>query len=202
MCFLGDRTVGHSACFESFDDGVDTLHFIERYRSFGKLKIKQSADIDSVRFTAEHSGILFVQGVVIVSDCRLQGVYGAGIVKMLFFAASAAVLTARKQFGGGLQSQRIESGGMQPIHVVFDILQGDAADPADSSCEIFVDQFTAQTDGFKVFGALIRLQSGNAHLGSDLDNAVKNGVIIVIDSGIIVLVEKIIMDQLVDGFER
>ena len=72
----------------------------------------------------------------------------------------------------GFQSQRVKSHGMQVIHLFFNIGKRDPADPADRAGEIPVDHLPVQTDGLKNLGALIGLDGGNSHLGSDFDDSV------------------------------
>ena len=46
------------------------------------------------------------------------------------------------------------------------------------------------------------MQGGNAHFGGDLYDAVEHRVVIVLDCGVVVLVEQIVVYQLMDSFKR
>ena len=57
---------------------------------------------------------------------------------------------------------------MQLFHLLLNILQGKASHTADRIREILVNYGGINTDCFKVLGALIGLDRGNTHLGSNL----------------------------------
>ena len=118
---------------------------------------------------------------------------------MLLLAAAHFVVANAVQGGICPQSQRIESSGMQVIHILLDILQGNAADPADGVRKVFVNDAAVDTNGLKNLGTLVGLDGGNTHLGCDLDNAVQNGVVIIIHSSVVILVQCPVLDHVADA---
>ena len=78
---------------------------------------------------------------------------------------------------------------MKGIHIIGNVLQGDAAHTAYGVGKIFVHHFLGNANGLKDLGALVRLDGGNSHFGGDLHNAVKHRHIIVHYSRIIILIQ-------------
>ncbi len=100
------------------------------------------------------------------------------------------------------QTERVKRHGMPLIHLLFNILHGDTTDAAYRIGKIFIDNVLVNTNGFKNLRALIRLDSADAHLGGDFDDAVQNGIVVVVNRSIIVLIQHMIVNQLLDGLLR
>ena len=100
---------------------------------------------------------------------------GLGIVSVRFPCASHLVASYAVQRQIHVQPQRIKGLCMERICLFCDIIQCDASHPADGIREVFIDHALIDTDRLKDLGALIRLNGGNTHLGSDLYNSVKHG---------------------------
>ena len=199
---LRDGSVGHRAGLEAPYNGFHALHLVERERGFSVIEVHQPAQIHRALFLRDHAGVFLEKVIIAHAGRHLQGVNRAGIVEMLLLAAAEAVGAARAYLGVGAQSQRVKRGGVEPVNRFLHVLDGNAAHTADRAGEIFVDKFLAESDGFKYLRAVIGLDGGNAHLGGDLDNAVKNRVIVIVHSGVVILVEQIVMNQLVNGLLR
>ena len=90
---------------------------------------------------------------------------------------------------------------MAGIYIVLNILDGNTPDPADRVGKVFINHFLADTDGFENLGALIRLDGGNTHLGSNFYNAVNDGLIIVIHCRIVIFFQHACIDELMDGIQ-
>ena len=88
---------------------------------------------------------------------------------------------------------------MQLVYLLFNILYGNAPYPAYGMREIFIDHILVNADGLKDLGAFIGLNGTDAHLGCNLYNAVKNGVIVILHCRIVIFVQHMIVDQLPDG---
>ena len=56
-----------------------------------------------------------------------------------------------------IEAQRVKSLGMKFIHLLFNILDGNAADTAYGIGKVFFNHLGVDTDGFKNLGALIGL---------------------------------------------
>ena len=84
------------------------------------------------------------------------------------------------------------------IHLFCDIFHSDTTHAADGSGEIFVDNFLRDTDGFKNLRTLVRLNSGNTHLGSNLYDTMQDCCIVIIHCGIIIFVKQSFFDQFPD----
>ena len=118
---------------------------------------------------------------------------------MLIPAASHFMVSRAFQRQIRFQPQWIKGHGVKLIYLIFNILYGNAAYPADCTAEISVDQIVIQSDGFKNLGALIGLNGGNTHFGSNLDNAVKHRVIIIIYRRIVIFIQHPVINQLLNG---
>ena len=172
MGLLRDGTVGHGACLKTGHDGIHALHFLKRNAFFRIFEIHQAAQISHAVFRVYHGGVLLEQLIIAPSGRLLQGVDGGGIVQMIISAASHFMVSGTVQSQVRLQSQRVKGHGVKVVHLFFNIRKGNAADPADRAGEIPVDYILIQTDGLKNLGALIGLNGGNSHLGSDFYNSI------------------------------
>ena len=83
--------------------------------------------------------------------------------------------------------------------IVFcDLLNSDTSYTAYRIGEIPVDEILFQSDRLKNLRALVGLDRGNTHFGSNLDNSMNNCIVVVIYRRIIILVKKSGFDQLTD----
>ena len=124
------------------------------------------------------------------------------IVAMLLTLAAHLVRTDGIQRQIGIQPQRIKCFGMQPIYSLFDILQSDTAHTADGTAKILINDFLGDTHSLKDPGALVRLDRGDTHLGSDLYDTGKHCVIVIVYGCVIIFIQHIVVNQLVDRIER
>ena len=118
---------------------------------------------------------------------------------MLFLAAAELVGTAVGQLHVDIQSQRVKGSVVQRLHIGLNVCHADAAHAAHRAGEVFVDDLLRDAHSLKDLAALVALDGGNAHLGGDLHDAVEDGVVVVLHSGVIVLVQQTLVDQLPDG---
>ena len=172
MGLLGNGAVGHGAGLKAGHDGIHALHFLQRNTLFRIFEIHQAAQVSHAVLRVYHGGVLLEQLVIAPPGRLLQGVDGGGIVQMIVSAASHLMMSRAVQSQIGLQSQRIKGHGVQVIHLFFNIRKGNSSNPADRIGEIPVDHFLVQADGLKNLGALIGLDGGNSHLGSDFDDSI------------------------------
>ena len=172
MGLLRDGTIRHGACLKTGHDGIHALHFLKRNAFFRIFEIHQAAQVSHAVLRVYHGGVLLEQLIIAPSGRLLQGVDGGGIVQMIISAASHLMMSRTVQSQIGLQSQRVKSHGMKIIHLFLNVRKGNTADPADRIGEIPVDHFLIQADGLKNLRALIGLNGGNSHLGSDFYNSI------------------------------
>ena len=87
------------------------------------------------------------------------------------------------------KTERIKGMGMSPLHVVVYFLKADAAYTADRICKIFIRNFFAYADSLENLSRLVGLNGRNTHLRRDLDNAMKNGLVVVVYGNVEVFVK-------------
>ncbi len=119
---------------------------------------------------------------------------------MLFPAAARFMLSGTVQRQICRKPQRVKRQRMQGVHFVCDILQGNAAYSANGIGKIPVHHLRIYADCLKYLGTLIGLYRGYAHFGRNLDNPMQNCIIVVIYSGVIILIQHSVVNQLLDGF--
>ena len=91
---------------------------------------------------------------------------------------------------------------MAGFQIILDVLDRDAAHAGDGVRKVFVDDLFRDAQRLKDLAARVGLDRGNAHLGRDFDNARQHGLVVVADSGVVVLVEKAVGNQLTDSLLR
>ena len=189
MGFLGNGAVRHRAGLKTFHDGVHTLDLIDRDTSvFIEVKVNETSQVNGLFFLVQRMAVLF-EDFIISGPCRLlEQMDGTRIVQVFFLTRALLVASHALQGQIYIQAQRVKCGGMQHIHIISDIFQGDTAHTADRVGKVLVDDLFRDANSLKDLRALVGLDGGNTHLGRDLDNAVKDCGIVVIYGCIIVLI--------------
>ena len=201
MCLLGNGTVGHSAGLEPFHNGFDAFHFLDRDAVFRIVELHQTSQIPG--FLLVNLPGIFLKHLVIILPYRLlKQVDRLRIVPVMFSLASKTVASDALQCQVRIQPQRIKCLTVEPFHIFFDFLHGDASHPADGMGKIFVDHFFGDSHSLKNLGSLIRLDCGNSHLGSDLDNSIQNCLIVIVNCRIIIFFQKSVFNHLPYGLMR
>ena len=200
--FFGDGAVRHGAGFEAPDDAGGWLDLAQRNcLCFVKAKPEQAAQRMRQQFIVNHGGVPAEAHKITGTNGLLQRQNGQRIIHVIFHLAAGAEFME----AGGIDSQisgqihRVKRPVMPPDGSVVHLLQADAADAADCVRKIPVYNILADADGLKNLCSLIRLHAGNAHFGRDPHDAVQNGLIIGIDRGIVVLVERPFSDEFADA---
>ena len=121
---------------------------------------------------------------------------GLGIVAVLLPLAAHLVAAHRGQSQIHRQPQGVIGLGVLGIGLGGDVLQGDAANAADGSGKIGVDDFPADADALKNLAALVGLDGGNAHFRGDLHDPLEDGVVVVLHGGVVVLMQQPVLHQL------
>ena len=91
---------------------------------------------------------------------------------------------------------------MQLIYLFFDILQAESAYAAYGIGKVIADDILIDTDCFEDLRALVGLDRGNSHFGSNLNDSMQNGVVIIFYCCIVVLVEHVIFNEFFHCFMR
>lgn len=79
---------------------------------------------------------------------------------------------------------------MTVFHVLLDIVDGDAAHPADGVGEVFVNDLFVDAHRLENLAALIGLDGGNAHLGGDLHDTRQHRLVVIVDGGVKILFQQ------------
>ena len=138
MCLLGNRTVGHRTCFESFYDRIYALNFFERNALLRIIEVHQTSQITAL-LAVNHGSVLFEHPVVTASCRLLQGMDGTGIVAVLLTLTSCFMTSETVQRQIRRQFQRIKCLRMTLINVFCNVFQCNTADTADRTSKVFVD---------------------------------------------------------------
>ena len=87
----------------------------------------------------ESVAVLLKNLIISRAGCLLEKVNSPGIVKMLLLSGPFLVTSHTFQGQIHIQPQRIKCRGMEHIHIICNILQGDSTHPADRIGEIFIN---------------------------------------------------------------
>ena len=205
MGLLGQRAVAHGRCLEALDDGVNALDLVEGHALLGIVEVQQAAQVHRVAVLIGSGGGVLFEGIVIAGPAGLlQKVDGLRVVEVLLGSGAAAefVRTQARQLAVDVQTQRVECFLMAGFQIILDVLDRDAAHAGDGVRKVFVDDLFRDAQRLKDLAARVGLDRGNAHLGRDFDNARQHGLVVVADSGVVVLVEKAVGNQLTDSLLR
>ena len=96
------------------------------------------------------------------------------------------------------KSKGIKCLRMKFFYIILDIFQCDSAYTTYGSCKVTIDHILGNSDCLKDLRSLIRLDSGNTHLGSNLYDTMQNCCIVIIHCGIIIFVKQSFFDQFPD----
>ena len=200
MGLLGNGTVGHGAGLKPFYNGFHALDLVNWNSAlFIIAEIDQITQVDGLIFPIQRMGVLFKCLIIAGSCSLLQQVDGNRVIQMFLLSGTHLVAAHAVQGQIHIQSQRIKRCRMQGIYVIGDIIQCDTSHAADGVCKIFINYFLADTDGLKDLRALVGLDGGNTHLGSNLDDAVKDCGVVIIHCRIVILIHHAGLNQVFDG---
>ena len=122
MCFLRNRTIGHSARLKTCDNGFHTLHFLNRHALFGKFKRHHPANIGILLLTVCRLGILLKQLIISALGRFLQQMNCDRIIEMAVCTTAHLMTSSAFQCQICLQSKRIIGAGMKCIDILLNIL--------------------------------------------------------------------------------
>ena len=203
MGFLGNGAVGHGAGFKPLDDLTGGLHFIQGNAAvFGKAEFQQAPQGVGSAFVI-HQVCIFPELLIGAGLYRLpQGHNGLGIVHMVLGTAAGTQLVGSRGIQRGVypQVQQVKGMVMPPLYALADFLQPNALHRAYRAGEIGVDYVLANTDGLEDLSRLVGLQGGNAHFRCNFDDPMEDGVIVVVNGLVGILVQPVLFYQLRHAF--
>ena len=189
MGLLRNGAVGHGTGLKTLHDGIHALDLVDRDAAvFIEVKVYEASQVDGLLFLVQHMAVLFEDLIISGPCCLLKQMNGTRIVKVLFLAGALLVASHTLQGQVHIQAQRIECGGMQHIHIVRDIFQGNTSHTADRVGKVLVDDLFGDTNGLEDLCALVGLDGRNTHLRRNLDNAMKDCGVVIIDCCIVILI--------------
>ena len=203
--FLRQCTVAHGGGLEALHDGIDALDLVQGHALFGVVEIQQTAQVHGVAVLISGSCGVLLERVVIAGPAGLlQQVDGLRVVEMLLGCGATAelVCTQAGQFAVDIQAQGVKGFLMAGFQILLDILDRDAAHAGDGVRKVFVHDLFRDAQRFKNLAARVGLDGGNAHLGRDFDNAREDGLVVILDGGIVIFVEQAVGNQPADGLLR
>ena len=198
MCLLGNGAVGHGTCLEALYDLLLALYLFERDALCRIVEVQKASEITCL--LCIHHGSEFLK-LIIVSGTggKLKHMDGPGIISVIFTLGSCLMPSHCRKGKIRGKSQRIKGTAVLCICRCCDIGKGDSAHPAHRTGEVFVDHILGDTDGFKDLAALVGLDRGDTHLGSDLPDAEKHGPVVIIHCCVIILLQQSVLCQLANG---
>ncbi len=200
MGLLGDGAIGHGPRFKPGDDGIYALHLLQWNTLFGIIEIHQAPQIAGL-FLIHHLRILFEHLVVALLGGLLQHMDRLRVIAVGFPGASHLMPAHAVQGQIRIEPQRVKGLRVQGVRLLRDIIQRDTAHTADGVGKVFIYNVRSDTDGLKNLGALIGLNRGNSHLGSNLYNAVKHRRIVILHCCVVILIQHSAVDLLADRLQ-
>ena len=198
----GNGAIGHGTGLEPLDDLLRRLYLLQRNASvLGIVEFQQAPEGVGLPLVIHQVGIL-PEAVIGAGLHRLpKSDDGLGVIQMVLGGSAGAELMGAHAVQGGVhpQVQRIEGMVMPPLDPLGDLLQANARHRADGIGKVAVDDLFADAHRLKNLGGLVGLQGGNAHLGGDLHNARQNGLVVVRNGLVAVLVQHIPLHQLLNA---
>ena len=86
--------------------------------------------------------------------------------------------------------------------VLFNFAQADSAHAADGVGKIFFDNVLRDSNRLKNLRGLVGLHGADSHFGGDFYDAVYQSLVVVVNRGVVIFVQKLLVNQLGDRFVR
>ena len=146
-------------------DGLDAIHAeIQQVAQRHRLLPAHAISIAAIRLEA------------VRRHRRLQGVDQPAVEGMHLALAAQLIHAADRQGVAVAVPRRL----VQPQHLAGDALQPDAADAGLHAGEVLGNQGARQADGLEVVAAAVAADDRDAHLGHDLQQALVDGLLVVL----------------------
>ena len=190
---LGDGAVAHGAGLEPADDALLGLHLLDGdAAALIEFEVQQTPEGVGLGGLVHQGGVVLEHVVAVLPDGLLQqqDTVERCVWSSLSGAGAELVDAGGVQGGVVAQAQGVEGLAVVPLHALADLVQADAAHPADGVGEIPVHHLPVDAHALEDLGGLVGLDGGDAHLGGDLHDAVEDGTVVVVDSGGGILVQK------------
>ena len=205
MGLLGNGAVAHGPGFEAFYNAFHRLHLVQRHTAVGiGFQIQKPAQRMGDLQIVHHRGVLLEDPIVSRSGRFLQQLDGERIVHVIFRRGTGAQLMGPDcvERGVDTEAEWLKGLVMLPLHAFTDLFHADSFDAAYRIGKVAVDDPAADTDTLKNLCCLIGLDRGDAHLGSDLYDPAKDGVVVIIYGNSCILVQHVEADQFFNAFLR
>ena len=125
--------------------------------------------------------------------------YGLRVISVIFTLTSRFMSAVCCKLVINCKSERIECTAVLCINGISDIIQGYTANSCYRTCKVFVYNIFRDADSFKYLAALIRLDSGDTHLGRYLNYTGKNSLIIIFTCSIVIFIKQFFVHKLFDS---
>ncbi len=170
----------------------------------GILEFEQATQrAEMLVLVVEFGRILLELGVAVLAHGLLQQADRGRVDEVILAVLAELVLPADDQLGLGV-AQRLIGVPVLDLRLARQHVEPDAFDPRGCAREVGVDQFLVQADGLKDLCAAIALQGRDAHLREGLQQALVDGLDVVVlglffgqRGG-----QQVAPLQIVDGFNR
>ncbi len=138
----------HAGGVETFEDGLDRLHFgeVDRRRVFQPHQVAEHGRRPAV----DQLGIAFVGRVVAGPNRRLQGLDHVRVVGVKLLA-----IHELEQAAGGDRPHRIEGSAVEPLLVGLEVFEGRAGNPRDRALQAHSHYIFVHPDHFEELRAAI-----------------------------------------------
>ena len=153
-----------------------------------------------------HKSRVFLESCIIA---RLRGLLKRNdcfwAVKMVFgiFAAPELVISNAIQMRvHSGKPKRVVSLIVMEVHIVLDFFERNAFHAAHRVRKISVDDVAIYAHRLKNLRGLIRLNRGNAHFRRNFDDSIQNCLVVILDCGVIILVQNLFVDEFSNALVR
>src|SRR5208283_3504120 len=180
VSLLADRPERHGAGGEAFDDRAGRLDRFQGQGPGGPLEVHQAAQgAQAAALVVDVGGELLVAGVAVLADGVLELGDRVRVDEVVFAVDAVGVVAAGVElglgFGDGAEGELVLAAGLFGQHI-----EADPLDARGGAGEVLVDDAAGQADGLEDLGAAIALQRGDAHLRKDLEQALVDGLLVVL----------------------
>src|ERR1035437_3750174 len=200
---LRDRAIAHGAGLEALDDRFDRLDLVDREGvAVVRLELHQAAQraqalglvVDQLRVLLERRITAALRGVLELRDAQRVEQVLLAVEAVLDIAADTQLLV----IDGPLR--RIGP-ILSHLHFAGDDVDTDATDAGGRPGEVLVDEVLVEAYRFKYLSAVVALDGADAHLRDDLDDALGDGLAVLLLGQLGRAAERAQADLIVNGFE-
>ncbi len=126
------------------------------------------------------AGVVLIGGVAVLADGVLELGDRVGVDGVELAVDTEVIVATDVEIGGeGIGGAE----GEVVLHLRFagDDVEADALDAGGGAGEVLLDEAAVEADGFEDLGAAVGLERGDAHLGEDLEEALADGFLVILE---------------------